>query len=541
METTRVLGQDSHISVEPAGRETAIIAPIHPELEGGRPTSALEEVVNLPAWQKDSDGAQTIDAMETSKRDVARRKKLEKVMANRRNSSNSDLPSGMISRALWEAEGICSPCSCPRVWRTIRRMAHIEHRHFDIFWLCIIGLNAAFMGIQIDLHFRTGEDNLQPVEYAFTALFLLELIIRICTFGPKKFLFGVEWKWGWLDVFVVILSLVDTALTLGKAKGDDSSLRLLSLTRLLRVGKVLRGLRYMRDLRLLLHGMINSVMAISWTLAFLISVMYVSSIVLMTLVAEKVLEGDEFYVENWAGFPESMFTLFQVMTGDSWASDIARTMSIDYGGVPKLMLMIYYFFTAIGLLNVVTGIVVERVSATTNEDAEVVREVRRKLQQDSENILREIFGQLDEDSSSGVSLEEFQILCREEDVQYSLQSMGLKTTEAVRLFKQLDADTNGLVDVDEFIAGCLRLREAPLTGDILEEGSRTRRLCRVILRKLDRLEGNIRRSYAASNMPSNMRDVRADDEVSQGESVRGNGGVGSRWHLSMAQGVPAAV
>lgn len=42
------------------------------------------------------------------------------------------------------------------------------------------------------------------IQYSFATFFVLELILRICADG-RRFFCGEDWKWSWLDIFVVRL------------------------------------------------------------------------------------------------------------------------------------------------------------------------------------------------------------------------------------------------------------------------------------------------------------------------------------------------
>ena len=48
--------------------------------------------------------------------------------------------------------------------------------------------------------------NFRIVQYVYTALFTIELGIRICADGCGLF-WGDDWTWGWLDLFIVVFSL----------------------------------------------------------------------------------------------------------------------------------------------------------------------------------------------------------------------------------------------------------------------------------------------------------------------------------------------
>merc|ERR1712110_894085 len=95
-----------------------------------------------------------------------------------------------------------------------------------------------------------------------------------------------------------------------------------------------------------------------------------------------------FYISHFGTLVSCILTLLQVMSGDSWFSSVGRHLfdSKKYDAV--LILVFYFFFTSMGILNIVTGIFVEQTVAAAQMDAEVVKE---RLLEEQEAALRLIF------------------------------------------------------------------------------------------------------------------------------------------------------
>mmetsp|Transcript_38276 Transcript_38276/g.61384 ORF Transcript_38276/g.61384 Transcript_38276/m.61384 type:complete len:136 (+) Transcript_38276:20-427(+) len=86
------------------------------------------------------------------------------------------------------------------------------------------------------------------------------------------------------------------------------------------------------------------------------------------------------------------------------------------------------------------------------------------IQQELENkdefvaTLHQVFTELDTNDSGGLSIEEFEQYLDDDKIMAFLRTMGLNVSQARTLFALLDVDGTGLVDIDEFASGLLRLR-----------------------------------------------------------------------------------
>lgn len=73
-------------------------------------------------------------------------------------------------------------------------------------------------------------------------------------------------------------------------------------------------------------------------------------------------------------------------------------------------------------------------------------------------VMQEVFDELDSNSSGALSLEEFERHINDEKIIAYMSQLGLDVSQIRTLFKLLDADRTGEVDLEEFVSGCLRLR-----------------------------------------------------------------------------------
>merc|ERR1711870_97949 len=80
--------------------------------------------------------------------------------------------------------------------------------------------------------------------------------------------------------------------------------------------------------------------------------------------------------------------------------------------------------------------------------------------------MRDLFAEIDQDDSGTVGLEEIQAYLEDPRVQGYFQALGLDPNDTERLFKLIDDDGSGDVDVTEFLEGCLRLKGQARSIDV---------------------------------------------------------------------------
>ena len=89
------------------------------------------------------------------------------------------------------------PQSC---WQSL-----VNHPLFDWFFAMVVLLNAIFIGVDVQLSIGSMEVRpvfIQVLQYCFTTLFTVELILRFIANGVHLFC-QEDWMWSLLDVFIV--------------------------------------------------------------------------------------------------------------------------------------------------------------------------------------------------------------------------------------------------------------------------------------------------------------------------------------------------
>ncbi|ARB44271.1 ion transporter [Alloalcanivorax xenomutans] len=165
----------------------------------------------------------------------------------------------------------------------------------------LILLNAIVLGVETSAAAEEAAGGLLALlNSVILAVFVAEILIKLTAFGPRFFRSG----WNLFDFLIVGLSLAPTS-------GQ------LAILRSLRILRVLRLLSTVKRLRMLVESLMHSLPGIGWTAALLLMMFYIFGVMGTELFGEAFPE--------WFGtLGASIYTLFQIMTLESWSMGIAR-------------------------------------------------------------------------------------------------------------------------------------------------------------------------------------------------------------------------
>ena len=143
-----------------------------------------------------------------------------------------------------------------------------------------------------------------------------------------------------------------------------------------------------------------------------------------------------------------MFTLFQVTTGDSWGSRIARPIVREYPGY-TIFFMIFIFVISFGLMNIVLGVICENAIYVASKNTENMQKTVVRHQQLIINSITAIFEAADTDGSGELSKDEFDEALMKKAVKRKLELIDVPPDDLRVLFDLLDVDGSGDVTIEE--------------------------------------------------------------------------------------------
>jgi hypothetical protein len=293
----------------------------------------------------------------------------------------------------------------------------------------------------------------------------------------KKAKFFKE-SWNLVDIGLVSLSMISTWLLPFVARTVSTNIYVLSSTirliRIMTVGRLVRVLISFRELWLIISGFVEAIRTLLWVSIFLVFVLYIAAVFMTVQVGQnpeiyepyRYVSGGWDYKEYFGSVGASMLSLLQIVTLDDWSSGIARHVMTNQ----PVMCIFFIFFimlTSFGLMNVITGIIVERTLAAAKQNQQRFQRTQERERARVLNHLREIFEFADKDGNGSLTVDEFRSAIRQPDVERKLRLIELPVADAEELFTILDHDGSGELSVDEFIGGCVRLKGTAKSKDLL--------------------------------------------------------------------------
>ena len=215
------------------------------------------------------------------------------------------------------------------------------------FIMIVIVINAITLGLETSPFLMSKAGNvLIFLDHAALAIFVIEILIKIIA---QRFGFLKD-PWNLFDFIVVGIALVP-------ATGP------LAILRALRIMRVLRLLNTLPRLRIIVESVFHALPSIGWIFALLLVVFYVSAVM------GTALFGSQF--QEWFGSIETtMYTLFQILTLDSWSMGIARPVMKEFP-YAFLFFIPFVLLTSFVVLNVFIGIIVNTMSTVNQANKEM--------------------------------------------------------------------------------------------------------------------------------------------------------------------------
>lgn len=239
---------------------------------------------------------------------------------------------------------------------------------FQYFIMAVICVNAVTLGMETSP--AVMQSGLGPILQTFDAIALtiycIEIALKLIAYRGSFFKDG----WNWFDVIVVGIALVP-------ASGPMAVLRALRILRILRLFSVVPQLRSVVEALLrALPGMTSVIVVMSL-------VFYVAA------VAATKLFGASF--PDWFGsIWRSAYSLFQIMTLESWSMGIVRPV-LEVYPYAWLFFVPFIIVTSFAVLNLFIALLVNSMNA--QHDAEIHREAevtRAAAENASNQVLNEL-------------------------------------------------------------------------------------------------------------------------------------------------------
>ena len=244
----------------------------------------------------------------------------------------------------------------------------LESRIFISFITAVIIINAFTLGLETSANITSKYGLiLSLVDTLALTIFTLELIGKLLVYRFNFFKDG----WNVFDFIIVAVSLIP-------ASGPFSVLRAF------RIFRTLRLLSIVPSMRRIIQAIFISIPGILSVGTIIILIFYISSVLTTNFF------GNSFY--EWFGtIGNSMYTLFQIMTLESWSMGIVRPVMKEYP-LAWLFFVPFILITTFAILNLFIGIIVDAMQQISSDDKgnDLVEKDMHKKMESIENQLKEI-------------------------------------------------------------------------------------------------------------------------------------------------------
>ncbi|MDA9008406.1 ion transporter [Alphaproteobacteria bacterium] len=227
----------------------------------------------------------------------------------------------------------------------------LEKPWFERAVLLLIGVNAITLGLETSVYAMENWGGfLKWLDSIILFLFVAEIVARLI----------VDFKGFWRDPWR-IFDFVVVAVAVVPAAGPFSVLRAF------RILRVLRLISTVQSMRRVVTGLLSALPGMGSIVLLLGLVFYVFSVISTKLFAAQFPE--------WFGtLGASAYTLFQIMTLESWSMGIVRPVMVVY---PHAWLLFFPFIvlTAFTVLNLFIGVIVDAMQSEHEAEARSERDV----------------------------------------------------------------------------------------------------------------------------------------------------------------------
>ncbi len=241
----------------------------------------------------------------------------------------------------------------------------VESRWFHNFIIAIIVLNGVVLGLQTikDLS-QSSRQLLDMIDSICLAIFVVELTLKLVVYRSNFFRQG----WNVFDFLIVGIALIPTT-------GEFSILRAL------RILRVLRLITAVDSFRRVVSGMLLAIPGVGSVGALLLIFFYIGAVISTNLF------GTSF--PDWFGnLGRSMYSLFQIMTLESWSMGIVRPVMEEFPYAWSFFIP-FIVVTTFTVLNLFIGIIVDAIATVTEQDKQD-RQQQYSSKQDIDHLRQDI-------------------------------------------------------------------------------------------------------------------------------------------------------
>merc|ERR1719331_1346570 len=348
-------------------------------------------------------------------------------------------------------------------------------------------------------------------------LFMLEVCIKLIALRCSYFL-GNGGMMNTMEFGLVVCTVFESVYSF--------NVRQARMLRGFRVLRVIRIVSAFRQLRQLVCSLYNSMAALCWSFVMITLIIFCFALIFLSAAASY-MEGADVndqmahrIADNFGSAKNAAFSLFfSISNGVDYRPLAAELEHIHWALF--YVFCFYIFVMVFGILNVLIGVFCEQANQTSALDDDLIIQAEQERMSNFLVNMKKLFNDIDKDDSGTIQWEEFRDYIKDEHVMTYLLAQGLNLFDASQLFRLLDEESKGKVDLFTFIYIMLRLTGDARNTDIMMLHSDIRRqgkILNILLRKMKAAEAE------KAKKREERRQERNAKNAEKGEGSKGSKG-----------------
>ena len=225
----------------------------------------------------------------------------------------------------------------------------VESALFQRFVITVIIINAITLGLETSKTVMSLAGGLLiALDRIAVTIFVIEILLKLLVYRLRFFREG----WNIFDFVIVAVTLAP----LGEG---------VAVLRALRILRAMRLVSVVPSMRKVVNALLRAIPGMSSVLTLLLLVFYIGSVMSTKLFSAA-------FPEWFGSIGASFYTLFQIMTLESWSMGIVRPVMEVYP-LAWLFFVVFILLTTFAVLNLFIAIVVDAMSASDHEEQEQTR------------------------------------------------------------------------------------------------------------------------------------------------------------------------
>ncbi|WP_026689369.1 ion transporter [Alteribacter aurantiacus] len=259
----------------------------------------------------------------------------------------------------------------------------VEHKYFTAVIITFILINAIVVGLETYPHlYAEYGDTFLTIDRILLYIFTVEIILRLLAARSLGTFF--KGGWNWFDLIIVLSGHI------------LAGAYFVTVLRILRVLRVFRAISVIPSLRRLVDALLLTIPALG-NILLLMSIIFYIFAVIGTMLFQNVSP------EYFGSLQLSLLTLFQVVTLESWASQVMRPIfeELPWSWVYFVSFVLVGTFV---VFNLFIGVIVNNVEKAEAADEEEIDETKEEVKELRKEVreLKDLLKQsLDNNKKSG--------------------------------------------------------------------------------------------------------------------------------------------